>query len=235
MDAREWYVCFFFFGSFSFRRLTPSSFSQPDLVAVSKLKGTNLIQAAYDEGHRIFGENYVQEIVDKAPKLPKDIQWHFIGHLQSNKCNTLIKGVPNLHVVETVDKVKLANKLNKACESVSRDQPLNVFVQVNTSGEESKSGCKPEACVDVVKHVQFNCKHLRFVGLMTIGRYGDTTSECFEVLCKCRDDVLKHVDLPEETQKNFQMSMGMSGDFPLAIKCGSTNVRVGSSIFGART
>ena len=83
-------------------------------MAVSKLKGTNLIQAAYDEGHRIFGENYVQEIVDKAPKLPKDIQWHFIGNLQSNKCNTLIKGVRNLHVVETVDKVKLANKLNKA-------------------------------------------------------------------------------------------------------------------------
>ena len=100
---------------------------------------------------------------------------------------------------------------------MSRDQPLNVFVQVNTSGEESKSGCKPEACVDVVKHVLASCKHLRFVGLMTIGRYGDTTSECFEVLCKCRDDVLKHVDLPEETQKNFQMSMGMSGDFPLAI------------------
>lgn len=202
---------------------------------MSKLKPTNLIQAAYDEGHRMFGENYVQEIVDKAPKLPKDIEWHFIGKLQSNKCKTLVKGVPNLHVVETVDTVKLANKLNNACESVSRDKPLRVFVQVNTSGEESKSGCTPKDCVGVVKHVTSSCKNLRFVGLMTIGRYGDTTSDCFKVLCACRDDVLKHVDLPEDTQKNFEMSMGMSGDFPLAIECGSTNIRVGSSIFGART
>jgi len=206
----------------------------PRLVAVSKTKPIELLSAAYDEGHRDFGENYVMELVDKAPKLPKDIRWHFIGKLQSNKCKKLVAGVPNLAVVETVDSVKLATKLNSACEAADRKNPLEVCVQVNTSGEASKSGCRPDECIDLTRHVLKSCKNLRFRGLMTIGRYGDTTPECFETLASCRDKVLKEIELSEQTKATFEMSMGMSGDFPLAIRCGSTSVRVGSSIFGAR-
>lgn len=175
----------------------------------------------------------VQEITEKAPKLPKDVEWHFIGKLQSNKCKKLISGVPNLVAVETVDTAKLANKLNAACESVRPSKPLSVYVQVNTSGEESKSGCHPKDCTGIVRHV-LTCKNLSFAGLMTIGRYGDETSECFEVLQQCRENVFESIELAESTKEDFEMSMGMSGDFALAIRCGSTNVRVGSGIFGAR-
>lgn len=104
----------------------------PRLVAVSKLKPVSDIQQAYDCGHRAFGENYAQELAEKAPQLPSDIQWHFIGHLQSNKAK-LIAGIPNLWVVESVDSAKLATALNNACEKANRE--LRVFVQINTSGE----------------------------------------------------------------------------------------------------
>lgn len=108
---------------------------EPRLVAVSKTKPASLIRACYERGHRHFGENYVQEIVDKAPQLPDDIKWHFIGHLQSNKCKTLAR-VNNLYMVETVDSVKLAKALDKAF--ANRQDALLVMAQVNTSGEECK-------------------------------------------------------------------------------------------------
>jgi pyridoxal phosphate enzyme (YggS family) len=99
------------------------------LTAVSKTKPVEDVQAAYDEGQRSFGENYVQELVAKAPVLPSDIQWHFIGHLQSNKCKS-VAAIPNLFLVETVDKPSLAKALNKACTNVGRTTALNVLVQV---------------------------------------------------------------------------------------------------------
>uniref|UniRef100_A0A0V0HDB0 Putative proline synthase co-transcribed bacterialotein-like n=1 Tax=Solanum chacoense TaxID=4108 RepID=A0A0V0HDB0_SOLCH len=105
------------------------------VVAVSKTKPISLITQVYEAGHRCFGENYVQEIIQKAPELPEDIEWHYIGHLQSNKAKQLLTAVPNLAMVHGVDNQKLANYLDRAVSSIGR-QPLKVLVQVNTSGEE---------------------------------------------------------------------------------------------------
>ncbi|GIM16991.1 hypothetical protein Vretimale_19549 [Volvox reticuliferus] len=123
------------------------------LVAVSKTKPVEALQEAYDAGQRVFGENYVQEMLDKAPALPSDIQWHFIGHLQSNKVKAIVENVPNLAMVETVDSTKLADKLNRAVDLAGRTEPLAVMVQVNTSGEESKFGLEPGECVALAKHI----------------------------------------------------------------------------------
>lgn len=204
----------------------------PRLVAVSKTKPVSALQDAYDAGQRDFGENYVQELLEKAPVLPSDIRWHFIGHLQSNKVKALLEGVPSLAVVETVDGEKLANKLDAAVAALGRP-PLSVFVQVNTSGEESKHGVEPgEACVALARHVATACPNLRLAGLMTIGMKDYTSRpENFECLMRCRKEVAAALAIPEE---QLELSMGMSGDFESAIEMGSTNIRVGSTIFGAR-
>lgn len=205
----------------------------PRLVAVSKTKPVADLQAAYDAGQRHFGENYVQEIVEKSPELPNDIQWHFIGHLQSNKVKALLEGVPSLSCLETLDSEKLANKLNSMVENLGRD-PLSVYVQVNTSGEESKYGVEPgEDCVALCKHVATLCPHLRLAGLMTIGQPDySSRPENFETLKKCRKEVCQALGQDEQ---GLELSMGMSGDYVQAIEMGSTNIRVGSTIFGRRS
>ncbi|KAL9998756.1 putative pyridoxal phosphate homeostasis protein [Helianthus debilis subsp. tardiflorus] len=201
------------------------------VVAVSKTKPVSLLREVYDSGHRCFGENYVQEIVEKAPQLPEDIEWHFIGNLQSNKVKPLLTGVPNLAMVETVDDEKIANNLDRVIGNIGR-KPLKVLVQVNTSGETSKFGVDPDGCLALVKHVTSNCPNLEFCGLMTIGMPDYTsTPENFKTLANCRTEVCNALEIPEE---QCELSMGMSGDFELAIEMGSTNVRVGSTIFGAR-
>lgn len=141
------------------------------LVAVSKTKPADNIKELYDAGFRAFGENYFQELVEKAQTLPKDIKWHFIGHLQSSKASKLIKEVPNLAVLETVDSAKLAGKLNNACVQAGRPS-LDVFIQVDTSGEETKSGVTAGAELDeLLQLVRDSCPRLRVAGLMTIGAY----------------------------------------------------------------
>eukprot|EP01012_Entosiphon_sulcatum_P038064 TRINITY_DN4913_c0_g1_i1.p1 TRINITY_DN4913_c0_g1~~TRINITY_DN4913_c0_g1_i1.p1 ORF type:complete len:263 (+),score=48.73 TRINITY_DN4913_c0_g1_i1:121-909(+) len=205
---------------------------RPRLVAVSKLKDAAHVQAAYDVGQRVFGENYVQELVDKAAQLPRDIQWHFIGHLQSNKAKSLVCEVPNLACVETVDSDRLAAKLNEAAEAANRESPLNVMLQVNTSGEDTKSGVNPGDEVALGKFVQEKCPHLRCVGLMTIGMPDYTSTPAnFRCLAECRVRLAEALGVAEDT---LELSMGMSADFEQAIEMGSTNVRVGSTIFGAR-
>ncbi|KAI8001074.1 Pyridoxal phosphate homeostasis protein [Camellia lanceoleosa] len=197
------------------------------VVAVSKTKSVSLIREVYDSGHRCFGENYVQEIIEKPPQLPDDIEWHFIGNLQSNKVKPLLAGVPNLALVETVDDEKIANQLNRVVANIGRN-PLKVFVQVNTT----KSGVDPSGCMELVKHVSLACPNLEFCGLMTIGMPDYTsTPENFKTLENCRSEVCKALGIAEE---QCELSMGMSGDFELAVEMGSTNVRIGSTIFGAR-
>ncbi|CAO3631978.1 unnamed protein product [Cunninghamella blakesleeana] len=201
------------------------------LVAVSKYKPAEDLMYAYETGQRHFGENYVQELIEKSTTLPTDIQWHFIGHLQSNKCKT-VAAIPNLFAVETVDSIKKADTLNKACISCERKDPLRVFVQINTSNEEAKSGIEPTKSAEVCKHIKNNCSHLQLHGLMTIGMFGRDPSETnpdFECLVDCKKQVeseLKDIDL--------ELSMGMSGDYLQALEAGSTNIRVGTTIFGAR-
>lgn len=141
------------------------------LIAVSKLKPASDVRVLYDAGHRHFGENYVQELLTKAAELPSDIQWHFIGGLQSNKCKTLASSIPNLFAVETVDTLKKANELNKGRKTLdgARDGRLNVFIQINTSGEEDKSGVEPEKAADLASHIIQECDALSLYGVMTIG------------------------------------------------------------------
>lgn len=211
---------------------------EPRLVAVSKTKPAEAILEAYTAGHRIFGENYVQELVEKANNdaIPKDIEFHFIGTLQSNKAK-LVAAIPNLTMVETVSSIKLANVLQKALNNLDRaDGGLAVLVQVNTSGEANKGGVEPDAVVQLVAHIMTACPKLRFAGVMTIGQYGRVTepgesNPDFVRLIGCRDALCTALELDRDA---LEVSMGMSGDFVHAIELGATNIRVGSTIFGAR-
>ncbi|XP_045475570.1 pyridoxal phosphate homeostasis protein [Harmonia axyridis] len=211
----------------------------PRLVAVSKTKPVESIIEAYEAGQRHFGENYVQELEEKAYNKQilekcKEIKWHFIGHLQGNKVNKVVN-VPNLYIIETVDSQKLARKLNNSCTSSGEgNSKLRVFIQVNTSGEKEKSGCIPNDIIDMVSFVKNECPNLQIDGLMTIGD-ADHSQEAqnpdFLKLIQCKKEVCQKFNIPEE---EFELSMGMSGDFEHAIEMGSTNVRVGSAIFGYR-
>lgn len=198
------------------------------LVAVSKFKPAACILELYRAGHRDFGENYVQELVAKAAELPKDINWHFIGHLQSQKAKVLLRDVPNLHAMETIDSEKIASKLNSAVDPSARG-PLNVFVQVCTSDEGTKSGISPAEAPGLCEYIVRHCPQLSLSGLMTIGAPGDCS--CFDTLRECRNAVTEQLGVAADT---LGLSMGMSADYCEAIARGSTSVRVGSTIFGAR-
>lgn len=203
----------------------------PRLVAVSKTKDAATVREAYDAGQRVFGENYVTELVDKARLLPEDCQWHFIGHLQSNKAR-LLCSVRNLACVECVDSAKVATALDRAWGSCDRAQRLRVFVQVNSSGEDSKFGVAPDGVGNVARHVRDACPNLELVGLMTIGALDYSPNPaCFERMATCRRMLAAELDVPEHS---LELSMGMSADYETAIRMGSTSVRVGSTIFGKR-
>ena len=198
------------------------------LVAVSKTKPASDIEQLYAAGHRTFGENYFQELVEKASVLPEDIEWHFIGHLQSQKAGKLVKDVKGLSVVETIDSLKLAKKLNTACETAERAS-LDIYIQVDTSNEDTKSGVPPAEAIGLIQAIQSECSRLRVSGLMTIGAPGDIS--CFDRLVETRLEVTSALGVAPES---LALSMGMSGDFEEAIARGATSIRVGSTIFGER-
>ncbi|KAL1954097.1 hypothetical protein VTO42DRAFT_1752 [Malbranchea cinnamomea] len=221
------------------------------LVAVSKLKPASDILALHSlpTSHLHFGENYLQELLEKSKILPPDIRWHFIGGLQSNKCVALARDVRGLWAVESVDTEKKATLLNKGWaerwargeEQACRDgveRKLRVFVQVNTSGEESKFGVEPgEPTVALCRFIREKCSELHLQGLMTIGAIArskattpDNENEDFVCLRETRDLVARELDLDGK----LELSMGMSEDFEGAIALGSDQVRIGSTIFGAR-
>ena len=203
------------------------------LIAVSKTKPVELLQGAYNEGQRDFGENYVQEVVAKGPAMPEDVRWHFIGHLQTNKVKDIVS-VPNLHCVHTVDSLKLATELQKRCAALRPDRPLAVLVQVNTSGEDSKSGCKPADCAALCVSLRDACPNLVIGGLMCIGKYSSAEGEAtddFACLARCRAESAVAMGVECES---LALSMGMSHDFEAALDAGASHVRVGSTIFGAR-
>lgn len=220
------------------------------LVAVSKTKSASALLEAYAAGQRVFGENYVQELCEKAkhPELSelRDLEYHFIGKLQSNKVNMLINNVPQLCMVETVSSSKLARKLDaavgKATEGGLRGPgPLSVMIQVNSSGELQKGGVESidEAttlaqmiCGDPSQSDPGGCANLKLAGLMTIGNADYSAGpDNFTLLAEYRRAVAGALSVEEAS---LELSMGMSGDFPMAIEYGATNVRVGSTIFGDR-
>ena len=216
------------------------------LVAVSKLKPASDILTLYQSTHRQlhFGENYQQELLRKSQLLPSEIRWHFIGALQTNKCKPLAEQIPNLWCVESVDTAKKADQLEKGrlalCEREKQyiDIPLRVFVQVNTSGETEKSGIEPQSAADLCKHVKEQCPHLLLQGVMTIGALARSVeaaqgkeNEDFLSLVQVRDHITEELHIPKD---ELELSMGMSNDFESAIRYGSNEVRVGSTIFGER-
>ncbi|KAJ3507513.1 hypothetical protein NLJ89_g6264 [Agrocybe chaxingu] len=230
--------------------------NSPTLVAVSKYKPASDILACYRNGQLDFGENYVQELEEKARVLPADIRWHFIGTLQSNKAKTLAS-IPNLFSIQTLGSIKAATALNKALPG-DRASPLRILIQVNTSGEDSKSGLSPLASdsnlsesdlVLLAKHVISECPRLHLEGLMTIGalELSLTASETeknadFERLKETRDTLASYLKgaYPDGDRRwgdasgRLVLSMGMSSDFEAALKAGSDIVRVGTGIFGQR-
>ncbi|TPX10561.1 uncharacterized protein E0L32_008447 [Thyridium curvatum] len=217
------------------------------LVAVSKLKPANDILALHQApiNQVDFGENYTQELSQKAAILPRSIQWHFIGGLQSGHCKNLAK-IPNLFCVSSIDTLKKAQLLDKARGDLRRADPaasqIGVHVQVNTSGEDAKSGCQPGD--DVVAlcravHSDDQCPNLRLLGLMTIGAFARSVAtgageenDDFRLLREQRDLVARELGL--SGTEELELSMGMSEDFEGAIAMGSSEVRVGSTIFGQR-
>ena len=199
------------------------SISQVTLLAVSKTKTSAMIEKAYIAGQREFGESYIQEAVEKIANLQNlsDIVWHFIGPIQSNKTRLI---ADNFAWVHSLDRIKVAKRLND--HRSSQDTPLNVCLQVNISGEESKSGI---AVGDLKALAEFidSCKNLTLRGLMAIPEKNASTNS-FEKMKQL------FIELKKEHLSIDTLSMGMSGDLTDAIAKGSTIVRVGSAIFGAR-
>lgn len=212
----------------------PSTFTHPVcLVAVSKLKPASDIQALYDHGVRHFGENYVQELIGKAKILPKDIKWHFIGGLQTNKCKDLTQNIENLWSVETIDSLKKAKKLNDT--RTDKGPVINVFLQINTSSEEQKSGLLPsdkDSIYEIVQYIKDTASNLKLVGLMTIGSFDASHTEGENPDFISLLSLKKELD--ERFSTNLELSMGMSADFKEAINQGTSYVRIGTDIFGSR-
>lgn len=201
------------------------------LIAVSKTKPVEDIQALYDAGQRDFGENYVQELVQKQAQLPLDIRWHFIGHLQSNKVKMI---APFVHLIHGVDSVKLLEVVDK--EGKKLDKKINCLLQVHIAKEETKFGFDiPEARqAAAVYFLEKKYDHVELCGLMGMASFSDDLQ-----LVEEEFKSLKHLfDEIKEVHKNAAqfniLSMGMSGDYLLAIQNGSTMVRVGSLLFGKR-
>lgn len=198
------------------------------LIAVSKTKPVEMLQEIYDAGCRDFGENKVQELVDKYEQLPKDIHWHMIGHLQRNKVKYIIGKVVLIH---SVDSLRLAETIEK--ESAKHNITTDILIEVNMAHEESKFGVLPEEIYDLLMEIS-KFEHVRVKGLMTVAPFVDNprkNSEIFEKMHKLS------VDIESKNIDNITMSilsMGMTNDYEVALEEGANMIRVGTAIFGER-
>ncbi len=201
------------------------------LVAVSKTKPSELIMQAYNIGHRVFGENKVQELVDKYQALPKDIEWHMIGHLQRNKVKLL---APFVSLIHGVDSLKLLRAINNEGAKIQRMIPC--LLQIHIAAEETKFGLSAQDLDELLKGNDFGLlKNIRIKGLMGMATYTDDQQQIKAEFGQLKSlfDTVKQRYFKQEAAFDT-LSMGMSGDFRLAIEQGSTMVRVGSAIFGER-
>lgn len=198
------------------------------LIAVSKTKPVEMIKEIYDAGVRDFGENKVQELTEKYEQLPKDIRWHMIGHLQTNKVKYIID---KAYLIHSVDSVKLAEVISR--EAVKHNICANILVEVNVAGETTKFGQSLDEIVEFVEKIA-TLPNICIKGLMTVAPYVDNMEENRSIFRSLRQ---LSVDLKCKNIDNVNMeylSMGMSGDYPVAIEEGARFVRVGTSIFGER-
>ena len=193
------------------------------LVAVSKTKPVENLLEAYEAGQRDFGENKVQELVDKASELPKNIRWHMIGHLQRNKVKYI---APFVSLIHSVDSIRLLNEIDK--QGKKNDRVIDCLLQVRIAQEETKFGLTFENCNEILN--QNNYTHVRIRGLMGMASFTDN-----QIQIESEFKSLAQYYKQYQDQYDWDtLSMGMSGDYPLALSCGSTMIRVGSRIFGSR-
>ena len=196
------------------------------LVAVSKTHPASAIQEVYDFGQRVFGENKVQELTEKYPLLPKDIQWHLIGHLQTNKVKYIAEFIDT---IQSVDSEKLLKEINK--EAAKYERKIKVLLQVKIAEEDSKFGLEIEEAKAIFeKFMNGEFPNIEITGLMGMATFTENESQI-----KSEFSILKNLFDELNSAKELQtLSMGMSDDFPIAIECGANSVRVGSAIFGRR-
>lgn len=202
--------------------------SEVTLIAVSKTKPAEVLKEAYDLGIRVFGENKVQELTEKYEVLPKDIRWHMIGHLQTNKVKYIADKVELIH---SVDSLKLAETIEK--EAAKRNRTIDILVEVNVAEEKSKFGLRVEDVIPFIEKVA-GFSHINVCGLMTIAPFVENPEKNRSVFADLRK---LSVDITEKNIDNVNvsiLSMGMTNDYEVAIEEGATMVRVGTGIFGAR-
>ena len=198
------------------------------LVAVSKFHPVEALKEAYEAGQRVFGESRVQELLVKYDALPKDIEWQMIGHLQTKKVRQI---VPFVSLIQSVDSIRLAECINREAERIGR--VVDVLLEIHVAQEESKTGWKYDELVEYLHSGAFaELKNIRVRGVMGMATNTDDEEVIrhdFEQLAACKNELSQHFSEDFDT-----LSMGMSDDYELAIECGSTMVRIGSSIFGER-
>lgn len=201
------------------------------LVAVSKYHPAEYIMEAYEQGHRIFGESHEQEIRQKVDVLPKDIEWHFIGHLQTNKVKYI---APYISMIDAVDSLKLLREINK--QALKNNRVINVLLELHIAEEETKYGFSLDNCRQMLAEGEWReLKNVRICGLMMMASYVEDT----EVI---RREMLLASDFFDEVKAKYftdddtfcERSWGMSHDYPIALECHSTMVRIGTTIFGPR-
>ena len=201
------------------------------LIAVSKTKPIEALKEAYDFGQRIFGENQVQELVQKAEALPKDIEWHLVGHLQSNKVKYI---APFISLIHSVDSLKLLEEINK--QALKNNRVIDCLLQIYIADEDTKYGLDFAEAIELLRSDTFeSLKNIRIVGLMGIATYTDNQKKIAEEFYELRTlfEGLKESFFKESAYFK-ELSMGMSADYTLAIEQGSTMIRLGSTIFGER-
>lgn len=212
------------------RRITATLPEGVALCAVSKFHPIEALQQAYDVGQRVFGESRVQELLAKIPQMPADVRWHFIGHLQTNKVKQIIGRTA---MIESVDSERLLRLINS--ESERAGVTTNILMQLHVAAEETKFGFSPEELIELFRSRKYQeFRFVKFCGVMGMATNTDSTERILADFRTISDTlhVIKEI-APELTEFN-SVSMGMSDDYPLAIDCGSTMVRVGTGIFGSR-
>lgn len=200
------------------------------LVAVSKFKPKELLLEAYEIGFRAFGENYVQELVDKYEALPKDIEWHFIGHLQTNKVKYI---APFVNLIHSVDSFKLLKEIDK--QAAKNERVIECLLQIYIAKEDSKTGMDIAEYLEMLDSEEFKAlKNIKVIGLMGMSTFTDNMDLVREEFRSLKDLFDQTKNIHSEIFSLQEISMGMSGDWQLAVEEGSTMIRVGSSIFGSR-
>ena len=201
------------------------------LVAVSKFHPVEMLREAYDAGQRIFGENHVQELQQKVGQMPEDVEWHFIGHLQTNKVKYIAPYVAMIHAVDTMKLLREINRQGERCGRV-----IDVLLELHIAEEETKYGFSPDDCRQLLADGEWReLHHVRIRGLMMMASFVDDTEQI-------RSEMQLAADLFKELKEEYfadepsfsERSWGMSHDYPIAIETGSTMVRVGTKIFGER-